>query len=373
MSQKTDERVILAGDVGGTNTNLALVRHGQGRFDIILSMQFSTQAERSLIEPIARFLTHAAKEGFAGKIDACCISAAGPVKDGSIQLTNAPWSIHSSEISGRFGLPVHLINDFTAVAYAVVLIDTADKDQIRHIPHMDGAMPLPGEGMALVVGAGTGLGVGYVDRSPDGGCRAFPSEGGHSELPCWDSLSLDYYQWIGDRIDSEPGIELAVSGQGIGNIFTFLCSDVFDPLTAASTTIAASLNDVPFGPTDSGPGPIAASILSRPEQERPALIASNRRADPRCFLTMELFCEYYARKVSSLASIFLPSGGIYLAGGISSKNEAFLIENDRFMRIFERNYAPHIREFLASLPVMIVRNYSISLIGAANAAIQLGR
>ena len=96
-------------------------------------------------------------------------------------------------------------------------------------------------------------------------------------------------------------------------------------------------------------------------------------ADPRCSLTMELFCEYYARKVSSLASVFLPSGGIYLAGGISSKNEDFLVESNRFMRIFERNYAPHIQEFLADLPVMIVRNYSISLIGAANAAIQLGR
>ncbi|HEY9053629.1 MAG TPA: glucokinase, partial [Rectinemataceae bacterium] len=74
---------------------------------------------------------------------------------------------------------------------------------------------------------------------------------------------------------------------------------------------------------------------------------------------------------SSLCAVFLPSGGVYLAGGISSKNESFFLENNRFMRAFERNYAPHIRETLSSLPVMIVRNYSVSLVGAANAAIQL--
>ncbi|HCO48942.1 MAG TPA: glucokinase, partial [Spirochaetaceae bacterium] len=88
--------------------------------------------------------------------------------------------------------------------------------------------------------------------------------------------------------------------------------------------------------------------------------------------TMELFAEFYARGVSSLATAFLPQGGIWLAGGISSKNEAFLIENRRFMKPFEINSEPHIRKFLASTPVMVVRNYSISLIGAANAACQLG-
>ncbi len=365
--------MILAGDIGGTNTTLALVRHRLGRFDILRTMRFSTQDERSLMEPLARFLAVLSEQGFKTPIDTCCISAAGPVRDGSIQLTNAPWSISGAEIQERMGIPVHLINDFTAVSYAVVLLDAGDREQIRHIPHTDGAIPMPGQGMALVVGAGTGLGMGFVDKGPGGTCRAFPSEGGHSSLPCWDELSLDYYLWMGERIGSEPGIELAASGQGIGNIFGFLCSDSFNPATASRTGTAASHSAAAFGARGCNPGEIASSILLRSEQERPALIAANRRADPRCSLTMELFCEYYARKVSSLASVFLPSGGIYLAGGISSKNEDFLVESNRFMRIFERNYAPHIQEFLADLPVMIVRNYSISLIGAANAAIQLGR
>jgi len=87
---------------------------------------------------------------------------------------------------------------------------------------------------------------------------------------------------------------------------------------------------------------------------------------------MELFVRYYAAKVSGLASVFLPSGGIYLAGGISSKHETFLLDGQRFMRTFERNYSPHMRKYLAELPVMLVRDYSVSLLGAANAAVQLG-
>ena len=366
MSGNTKECIILAGDIGGTNTNLALVRYFQGHFDIRFSMQFSTQAEKSLIDPMTRFLDRAQSEGYSDPIDSCCISAAGPVKNGSIRLTNAPWSIDATEISQRFRLPVHLINDFTAISYAVVLIDPKDKGQIKQILHTDGSAPAPIDGIALVVGAGTGLGVGFVDKRADGSCQAFPSEGGHSEMPCWDRLSFSFNQWLAGRIGAEPGIELAVSGQGIGNIFTYLCSDAFDPADARGY----DLNSPPIGALK---GSVAESILAKQENTRPALIATNIHDDPRCSLAMELFVGYYARKVSSLASAFLPCGGIYLAGGISSKNEAFLCEKHRFMSIFERNYAPHIRDFLSGVPVMIVKNYSISLVGAANAAIQLGR
>jgi glucokinase len=348
MTTDISGRLILAGDIGGTNTNLALVSHEDGSFRIVFSRRYSTQAEISLVAPMERFLREASTEGYGSKIGSCCVSAAGPVIDGSVRLTNAPWSIHASELSERFGLPVHLINDFAAVSYAVALLDPRDREQIGHIPHCDGSEPVPGGGMALVVGAGTGLGVGFMEKGEGGECRVYPSEGGHAAMPCWDERSFAFYRWMKDRLGFDPSIERAVSGQGIDNIFSFLCSDGF-------------------------PGQLAASILEKSESERPALIAANRLNDPRCSQAMELFAEFYAREVSSLATAFLPDGGIWLAGGISSKNEAFLIENRGFMKPFEINSEPHIRKFLAGVPVMIVRNYSISLIGAANAACQLER
>ena len=366
MGKIKAEHLFLAGDIGGTNTNLALVRHDGLNFDIRFSMRFSTQTEQSLLNPISRFLAQAESKGFLGTIDSCCISGAGPVTNGSIQLTNAPWSIRASEIAEQFDLEVHLINDFTAISYAVVLLDPRDKKQIIHIPHTDGTAPMPGNGMALVVGAGTGLGVGFIEKRSDGSYQAFPSEGGHSGLPCFDELSASFASWLRRKIGREPGAELAISGQGIVNIFDFLCSDQFEPILAEPCALSPDTGQ-------NGPGPIARKILGMPEQERPASIAANREKDFHCAQCMELFANFYARKISNLATVFLPSGGIYLAGGISTKNEAFLIEGHRFTRAFEQNYAPHIRVLLTSLPVMIVRDYSISLIGAANAALQLMR
>lgn len=367
MTSNPISRLILAGDIGGTNTNLALVRFADRRFEVLHSARFSTKAEKSLIEPMERFLGELRGRGFRDDIETCCISAAGPVRNGAIQLTNAPWCIVAAELAERFGIHVHLINDFAAISYAVALIDANDGTQLARIPHRDGSTPSPGEGIALVVGAGTGLGVGYMEKRADSSCVVYPSEGGHCTLPIYDDASYAFFRWMKARTGNEPSAELGgVSGQGIGNIFAFLCSDAFDPRSAASYgTEYASLA--------ASPGPAAARIMAKPEQVRPASIAASRAEDPRCALAMEIFCNFYARVVSSLAAAFYPSAGVYLAGGISSKNEAFLLEGQRFMRSFELNSEPHLREFLSSVPVMIVRDYSISLIGAANAAIQLER
>ena len=367
MKPNTNSHTFLAGDIGGTNTNLALVHYQQGIFKLDYSQRYSTQQERSLLDPLTRFIDSAKKAGFNAPLSACCVSGAGPVVNGEIQLTNAPWAIRQLELQNFLGIPTFLINDFTAVSYAVVLLDTQDHQAVTVMPHSDGSQRQPRSGMALVVGAGTGLGVGFIQKNDNGSYVAFPSEGGHSELPCYDDLSHAFHSWMTDKLGTAPGVELAVSGQGIGNIFSFICSPVFSKsLIGEQYGLANQSLDLPLSQT-------ASMILAKPESDRPALIAANRTFDWRCALTMEVFVNFYARKVSGLASIFLPSGGIYLAGGISSKNEAFLLENHRFMRIFEENYAPHIRSFLKSASVVLVRDYSISLLGAANAALQLSR
>jgi len=359
--------MILAGDIGGTNTNLALIKRTEKRFTILFSLRFSTREETSLARPIDTLLAQAREKGIDRAPDICCISGAGPVQNRKIQLTNAPWNIDAVEVEELFGFPVILINDFGAISYAIPLLDAEDSSQIVKLPHCDGSIPpAPQEGLALVVGAGTGLGVGFLLKQKDGRCLAFPSEGGHSGLNCWDELSHAYHRWLSDRLSYPPGAELAASGTGIASIFSFLCSPEFD-------IAMAKPYDVPTPLQPREKSSVDAAILALPEQNRPEEIAKAIHKSFRCALTMDLFVRFYAAKVSDLASVFLPSGGIYLAGGISSKLEAFLVENHRFMSSFERNYAPHMRKFLAELPVMLVRDYSISLLGAANAAVQLGR
>ena len=364
MKESKNNTLILAGDIGGTNTNLAIVRQQEEKFEIVYTNRYSTQKEKSLKEPLARFLKEFESIGVIGNIGLCCISAAGPVEHGRIQLTNAPWAIVASDIRERFGLPTLLINDFMAISYAVVLLNLEDREKIVQLPHVDGSLSEAKEGMALVVGAGTGLGVGFIEKKSKRLYHAFPSEGGHSEASCFDELSFDLIRWIKNTIEYDPGIELFVSGKGIENIYSFLCSNAFNPIKA---------KDYGYCP-DEFQEPVLIhidSIKRLPKSEIPAAVAANRSKDPRSSLAMDLFLAFYARKVSSLSALLLPTGGVYLAGGISSRNMDLIMENCGFMSIFERNYAPHIRTFLKKTPVFLVKDYSISLLGAAHAAIQL--
>ena len=107
------------------------------------------------------------------------------------------------------------------------------------------------------------------------------------------------------------------------------------------------------------------------DEDKPALISQNAKDNQVCRDIMKLFVKMYGSFAGSLAVVFMPFGGVYLAGGIATKNEWLFLENNLFMKNFERNYNPNIRPLLKKIPVYIVRDYSISLYGAANAAVTL--
>jgi glucokinase len=342
--------VILAGDIGGTNTNLALIGKKGGTFTLVMDRHYRTKDEPSLVEPLGRFLAEASREHAGMTPELCCISGAGPVVDERITLTNAPWAIDAKAIVSAYSIPTTLINDFTAVSYGVILLDPSSPEQITLLPHSDGSRPMPQPGVRLVVGAGTGLGVGYVVKVRNK-VEALPSEGGHVTLPVYDEESRGFQAWLEGRYGFVPGAEAGVSGQGIANIFAYLAE------TASGRGEA--------------PGKAARKILDTPEVERPALVASAADSEPLCAKAMDMFIKLYARVAADHTATFLPSGGVFLAGGVPAKNEARFLEGYRFMAMFERSYAKHIRAILAKTPVMIVKDYSISLYGAANAAVEL--
>ncbi len=349
-SRTSFDLLILAGDIGGTNANLALIGMKAGTFTILMDRHYLTKEEPSLIEPLGRFLDEAARERPGLKPELCCISGAGPVVDGRIVLTNAPWAIEAKAVESAFSLPTNLINDFTAVSYGVLLLDPADPEQITKLPHSDGSAPSPQPGPRLVVGAGTGLGVGYVVKIHNR-VEALPSEGGHVTLPVYDDESRAFQRWLEPKYGFTPGAEAGVSGQGIGNIFAFL----------AERDAAAGKK----------PTQAAATILDSPALERPAMVARAAGTDALCAASMDMFVKLYARVAADHVTSFLPPGGVFLAGGIPAKNEERFLGGGRFMSMFERSYAAHVRSILAKTPVLIVKDYSISLYGAANAAVEM--
>ena len=100
------------------------------------------------------------------------------------------------------------------------------------------------------------------------------------------------------------------------------------------------------------------------------MVARAAGTDALCAASMDMFVKLYARVAADHVTSFLPPGGVFLAGGIPAKNEERFLGGGRFMSMFEGSYAAHVRSILAKTPVLIVKDYSISLYGAANAAVE---
>jgi len=332
------DNTILVADVGGTNLTLALLAPEAAQCRLLRKARFSTQEEQSLLGPIQRFL--------AAEPDLCpgraCFSGAGPVLDRRIHLTNAPWDIDGPALERELGIPVHLVNDFIALSCGVLQLDLADPTQVMSLPHGDGSRPaVDPHGLALVVGAGTGLGVGFVVRTPQG-ARAFPSEGGHIGLPIFDEDTLALWRHLQTGLAGPPGAEMAVSGMGIGHIFRFLLDSRRVPWSSK-----------------------ASAILALPAADQPAAISALAATDPACGCAMAMFVDLYARVCAELCAVFLPTGGLFLAGGIAAKNTDRFLEDGRFMARFERNYRTHLDLLTRATPIYLVHDYDLSLYGAA--------
>ena len=339
MSASVDSPVLVA-DVGGTNLNLALLVQEGARYRLLRKARFSTQDETSILGPVQCFL--AAEPSVHPSW--ACFSGAGPVLDRRIHLTNAPWDIDANALERSLQMPVHLVNDFTALSCGVLQLDLTDPKQVTPLPHGDGSRPATDpQGLVLVVGAGTGLGVGFIVQSPQGP-RAFPSEGGHIGLPVFDEDTLALWRHLQEGLSGPPGAEMAVSGVGLAHLFRFLLDSRRAPWTPAAT-----------------------AILALATADQPAAISAQAASDPACARAMTLFVDLYSRVCAELCAVFLPTGGLYLAGGIAFKNVDHFLEGGRFMARFERNYRTHLDRLTRATPVYLVHDYDLSLYGAAHA------
>ena len=333
--------MILVGDIGGTNTTLAVVRHEDGRFTIVDSRRYSSAGLSGLEVALSDFLESRPWHNFSR----CCLSGAGPVHNNVCTMTNVAWTIDGNQISTATGLPTFVINDFTAICYALPLIDTHPEIQTLAIPHTDGSTPSPQGRVRAVVGAGTGLGTGYLIE--DGGrYTAFPSEAGHAAFAPFDDDTLLLQGWLDRKYSERVGAEQYVSGQGIRNIY--LCMREAGRIGADSVT---------------------AGIDEAPLARIPEMVATHAPGHEGLASVMRLFVRMYGHYASNTALCLLPAGGLYIAGGIGAKNHSWLLDDNLFMSTFERNYNERITPLLKQTPVILIKDYSVSLYGAAHAAI----
>lgn len=339
--------MILVGDIGGTNTSIAAMEEREDRFILQARERFQTASITGIQEALSCFGDRHPDLSRAARL--CCLSGAGPVRNGICHMTNVHFSIDRSEVEEHLGIPVFMINDFSAICYALPLLDTHPQIDTTVFAHPDGSTPAPRGSVRAVVGAGTGLGTGYLIED-HGHFVAHPSEGGHADFASRDPETDEFSRFLRRLYPLQPGAEQYVSGQGIANLFAFYSAT--DRLERDETV---------------------SGILSLPPTQRPGAVAAAASTHPGCARIMKHFVRLYAQYAATTALFLLPFAGLYLAGGIAAKNERWFTDDHRFMRAFESNYNERITPLLRETPVVLIKDYEVSLYGAAHAAVSLAR
>jgi glucokinase len=343
----TFEKIILSGDVGGSNTNLAIVAFSRGTHKKIAEFRFESRKITDFSDAVEKVVSAVKEKGRHLVPNICCISAAGPVQENKSNPTNLKWIVDGAQIQEKYGIPTLVINDFQALAFGLPLLDTENPAQVIKVPHPQGRVPESSGASWAVAGAGTGLGIGYLTNR-NGHYVSIPSEGGHSGFCAFDDETFSLKDYITSNTGSIPGTELFLSGRGMASIFNFF-------------------RDIKGMKLDG----LLAEIDAVPDIDKPPLITKYTQAVPELKSIMKLFIKIYGQVASNVALFFLPTSGMFIAGGIVIRHSQLFLEDDLFITYFRQNYNSKIRELLSSIPVFIVNDYSISLTGSANAAISL--
>ena len=316
---------ILTGDIGGTNTRLAMMEYANDRARVTEKLTFPSDAYASLGEIITEFLARYPKV----QPQAAAFGVAGPVAQGVSRITNLPWVISAATLASQLGLTtVQLLNDLEALAWGIDTLGPEDMVALQ-----TGSSNAAGN--RAVIAAGTGLG--EAGLCWDGKLHIpFASEGGHTDFAPATERDWRFYGFLQHRF-GHVSWERVVSGAGLVHLFEFL-------LQESGAAAPAWFED----PTQDS----AACIT------RDALSAS----DPLCVEALHWFARLYGAEAGNLALKMMASGGIYLGGGIAPRILGRLTTGS-FMSAFLAK--GRMRPLLEQMPVRVILNDRTALYGPA--------
>ena len=203
--------MILAGDIGGTKTNLALYKYNDGALELQTQHQFVSQNYQSFTDVIQEFISsYSVKD-----IEAVCLGIAGPIINGICKTTNLPWVIDSKELQKVCSTSkVRLLNDLEATAYGMLYLNEDEFVDINPSAQKT-------QGNKAVIAAGTGLGEAILFYDGQN-YHPIGSEGGHCDFAPLNSLQDELLVWMRKRHPEHISVERLVSGIGIYTIYEFL-------------------------------------------------------------------------------------------------------------------------------------------------------
>lgn len=305
---------ILVGDVGGTNSRLALCDIDDGAISHIHT--YSAHDYDTLETVIRHFLT-----GLRVEVEQACIAIACPITSDWVDMTNHSWAFSISAMQGQLGLKrLEIINDFMAVAMAIPMLRSEDVHQCG------GGAPLPGKPRA-VYGAGTGLGVCHLVQI-DQRVISLPGEDGHVDFAAG-SAEEDRILAALRKDIGHVSYERVLSGPGLVNLYR--------GLVKADGRL----------PEDLQPKEITDRALSHSCTD--------------CRRALSLFCILLGRFGDNLALTMGTFGGVYIAGGIVPRFLEFFLSSG-FRTAFEEK--GRFRDYLQDIPVYLIRHDQPGLLGA---------
>jgi glucokinase len=321
--------MILAGDIGGTKTNLGLFDAADGALTSHDQKSFPSKRFSGLESIIDEFMSSAGRPPVA----AACFGVAGPVVDDRSVTPNLPWVVESASLASRLNLDsVVLLNDLEATAHGIAELKPAQFATLNE--------GIPEIGNAALIAAGTGLGSASLFWD---GQKHVPSasEGGHMDFAPRDQLETRLLQHLMDK-HGHVSVERVISGPGLFNIYDFL----------RSTGYAKE-------------SPI---VVERFKQNDPSSVIANAAMACECGLcekALDMFASVYGATSGNIALLMKAVAGVYIGGGIAPKIIAKLTDGV-FMKGFTAK--GRLASLLEAIPVRVILNDKTALLGAARVA-----
>lgn len=324
--------MILAGDVGGTKTALALFEAAPTGRRLVREAVLPSRDFASLESAIERFL----RAGPPAVIEAACVGVAGPVVDGRTTATNLAWEIDERTLAGAIPAKrVRLLNDLEATGHGVLALpESAFAVLQAGIPRGD---------TAALIAAGTGLGQAMIVRD-GGGRRVIASEGGHADFAPRTALEDALLVFLRREL-GRVSYERVLSGPGLWNIYRFLREA---PGSREAPTVAA----------DIAAGDPAAVITAH------ALAGT----DALCAQALDVFVAVYGAEAGNLALKTLALRGVVVGGGIAPRILPRLAAGG-FLAAFRDK--GRLAPLMADIPVRVVLDPQAAVLGAAVVAEEL--
>ncbi|MBS3102477.1 glucokinase [Candidatus Woesearchaeota archaeon] len=333
FSKKDYNSFILAGDIGGTNTKLAVFGIKGKKARLLLAFHFGSSELNSLEQPVNYVLSYIG-EKYKIKTEKACFGVAGMIseKRNKCIITKLKWNVDKNRLLKNTKLKkIFLMNDFEAVGYGINLLEKKDIKTIKSARKVQKA-PI------VVIGPGTGIGKATLVFNEEKKLYVpMPSEVGHSDFAAQDKFDMELIDFIKKtkKIKESISYDELVAGHGLSSIYLFLKK-------------VKKFNDSKFSKE------IENSDYS------PEIISKYRNHDKTCSITFKIYKNYFARLAKNCALDAIPLGGLYFVGNISNINKE--IFDKEFVKAFESNY--RVKELLKKTPIYLVLNTNIGLLGA---------